>query len=124
MIRYRNHNHVALFHTEWQINDYSRFYTQFTLNESSSAQGDLLLSTAGLPGTPVGYNYANVSDLGTYSDLRVRRLLQVVGYERRIAERLVFNNELWWHGYNDGEPYLFNSTGRNLGLRVSLHWLF
>jgi len=124
MIRYRNHNHAALFNTEWQVNDRSRLYTQFSVNESSSALGDLLLSTAGLPGTPVGYDYTNVSDLGTYSDLRVRRLLQVVGYEHRIAERLVFNNELWWHDYQDGEPYLFKSTGRNIGLRVSLHWLF
>jgi hypothetical protein len=114
----------VLFNTEWQMNERSRFYTQFTLNESSSALGDLLLSTSGLPGSPVGYDYGAVSDLGSYSDLRVRRLLQVVGYERRIAERLVFNNELWWHDYDDGEPYLFNTNGRNVGLRVSVHWLF
>jgi len=124
MIHYRNNNHAALFNTEWQINDYSRFYTQFTLNESSSALGDLLLSTAGLPGTAVGYNYANVSDLGTYSDLRVRWLLQVVGYERRISDRLVLKSELWWRDYSDGEPYLFTTTGRNIGMNASLHWLF
>jgi hypothetical protein len=123
-MHHRNHNHAALFNTEWQMNEGTRLYTQFSFNESSSALGDLLLSTNGLPGVPAGYDYAAISDLGGYSDLRVRRVLQVVGFEKRIAERLVFNNELWWHDYDDGEPYLFNTNGRNIGLRVSMHWLF
>lgn len=123
-MKYRGNNHAALFNTEFTVSERTRIYTQFTMNESSSAQTDLTLDTTGLPGLPAGYNYANVSDLGTYSDLRVRRLLQVVGLEHRIANRLVLQNELWWHDYKDGEPYLFDTNGRNIGFQFSLHWLF
>lgn len=121
---YRGHHHAALFNTEFNLSERSRLYTQFSWNESQSALGGIALSTVGLPGTPVGYNYANVSDLNTYSDLRVRQLLQVVGLEHRVAERLVLRSELWWNDYQDGEPYLFDTNGRNIGFRASLNWIF
>jgi hypothetical protein len=121
---YRGNHHTALFNTEFNLSDRSRFYSQFTWTESSSSLGGLVLSTAGLPGVPAGYNYANVSDIYSDSNLRTRRLLQVVGFEHRLAERFVLQNELWWHDYKDGEPYLFDTNGRNVGFRVSLNWIF
>jgi hypothetical protein len=121
---YWGNHHTALFNTEWNVNDRSRIYTQFTFNESSSSLGGILLDTTGLPGLPAGYNYTNVSDLNNHSDLRVRRLLQVVGVEHRVADRLVLQNEIWWHDYKDGEPYLFDTNGRNIGFRIALNWIF
>lgn len=110
--------------TEFTLSERARIYTLFTMNESSSAQTGLLLNTSGLVGLPAGYNYAGVSDLGTYSDLRVRQFQQVVGMEYRVFERLVLQQELWWRDYQDGEPYLFDANGRNIGFRFSLNWLF
>jgi hypothetical protein len=121
---YWGNHHTALFNTEWNLSDRSRVYTQFTWTESSSSLGGILLSTAGLPGSPAGYNYTNVSDIYNDSNLRTRRLLQVVGFEQRLADRLVLQNELWWHDYKDGEPYLFDTNGRNIGFRFSLNWIF
>jgi hypothetical protein len=113
-----------MFNTEFALSERTRLYTQFTLNESSSSLGGINLDTSALPGTPAGYNYVNVSDLYTDSNLRVRRLMQVVGMEHRVAERFVLQQELWWHDYRDGEPYLFDTKGRNIGFRISLNWLF
>ena len=124
MMDYWGDHHTALLNTEFSLSERTRFYTQFTMNHSSSSLGNISLSTAGLPGTPAGYNYVNVSDYGTNSDLRIRNFIQVLGMERRIADRFVFTNELWWQDYKDGEPYLFDTNGRNLGVRVALHWIF
>jgi hypothetical protein len=123
-MRYRGHHHAALFNTDFTLSDRTRLYTQFSFNQSRSSLGDLVLVTTGLPGLPAGYNYANVSDLGDYSGLHLRRFLQVAGMEHRLGERLVLQNELWWHDYKDDDPYLFDTNGRNIGLRFSLHWLF
>jgi hypothetical protein len=123
-MKYWGNHHTAFFNMDFNLSERSRLYTQFTYNESSATLGDISLSTAGLPGLPSGFNYTNVSDLNSYSDLRVNRLLQVVGLEQRLGDRFVLQNELWWHNYNDGEPYLFDTNGRNVGFRVSLNWIF
>ncbi len=124
MMDYWGDHHTALFNTEFNLSERTRLYTQFTFNTSSSSLGNISLSTAGLPGTPAGFSYVNVSDYGTNSNLRIRRLLQVVGMEHRVAERFVVTNEIWWNDYKDGEPYLFDTNGRSLGLRVALYWVF
>ena len=128
-INYTANNHAVMLNTDFTLSDRTRLYTQFSLNESGSALSDLdLVASAAalnLPATYLAvYNPGNVSDYGTFSNLRVRRFLQVVGFEHRLSQRFITRQEFWWHDYKDGEPYLFDTNGRNLGLRIAFNYVF
>ena len=128
-INYAANNHAVLLNTELNLSGRTRLYTEFSLNESGSALSDLnLVASAASLNLPASYlasyNPTTVGDYGNFSNLRVRHFLQVVGFEHRLSQHFISKQEFWWHDYTDGEPYLFDTNGRNLGLRVSFNYLF
>lgn len=60
----------------------------------------------------------------TFSDLRVRQLVQTAGVNIRLTDDLVLNTMLVFNDYNDEQPYLYDATGKYLTFAAGVNWVF
>jgi hypothetical protein len=73
---------------------------------------------------PSGFDYTQVIDLGDYSTLDIRWASVEAGMQQMLRPYLMMNYALSYGDYNDRQPYLFDTTGRNLGFVVRANWEF
>jgi hypothetical protein len=99
-------------------------YGQLVLTEASSSFYDLALNPNDVPATPNGFDYVSISDMGDYSDLRMKWWYLEGGISHNIGAHTVFEYALTYDDYDDGEPYLADTSGKKLGLLFRANWLF
>jgi hypothetical protein len=59
-----------------------------------------------------------------FSDLEYRSLTQTFGVNYRVSNALVLNTTVAINDNNDQQPYLYDTTGRRVGVIVGLNWVF
>lgn len=74
-----------------------------------------------LPG--LDFNLMNAS-FADFSDVRIRRLVQMTGINYRLSPNLLMNVSIEYHRDWDDRPYLFDSTGRRVLTYAGLNWIF
>jgi hypothetical protein len=78
-----------------------------------------------LAGPTPGLDWELMSQsFGSYSGLRTRYVSQVLGVNIKVADNVVLNTNAEYHDYRDGQPYLFDTTGRRVTSFVGLTWLW
>jgi hypothetical protein len=99
-------------------------YGQFVLTDSAASfQGPSLDSTK-VPGIPPGFDYKVVSDLGNYSKLDIRWWNVEAGLRQTLRNRFLMDYAVTYQDYNDNQPYLFDTTGKNWGFVIRANWMF
>lgn len=72
-----------------------------------------------------GLDFVMMSDnFASFSDLDLREIVQAVGTNVRVADRLIWNVSFRYHDYQDDQQYLYDTTGRRLSYSTGLSWLF
>jgi hypothetical protein len=94
-------------------------------NRGTATISGLNYDVARLPApiTGLDFDLMNESFAG-FSDLRVRQVAHTAGFNYRLSDSLLLNGALEFHDYDDGQPYLFDTTGRRVLTYFGLSWLF
>lgn len=106
------------------MSDKSTLYGQLLLTEASSSQNGLFLDDSSLSGTPPGFDYASVTEIQDYSNLRLRWWQFEGGLKHLFTENVAFEYAVTYSDLNDYQPYLADRTGSRLGMLSRLNWLF
>ena len=99
-------------------------FGQFVLTDSAASFRGPALDPTTLTGTPPGFNYLDASDLGDYSKLDVRWWNLETGLRQALRNSLMMDYALTYQNYRDNQPYLFDTSGKNLGFVIRANWMF
>lgn len=124
MIRNSNDDHTAWAAVNIHASDKVTGYGQIVVTDSTASFRGPSLDHEDVPGTPPGFDYTAASDLGSYSALGIRWVSLEAGMRQILRPSLIMNYALSYDDYNDRQPYLFDTTGRNLGFVVRANWEF
>ncbi|MBN1568102.1 MAG: hypothetical protein JXA73_09660 [Acidobacteria bacterium] len=123
-IRNTNSDHTAWTAVNVQANDKIAGYGQFVLTDSSASFKGPSLDPTKVIGTPPGFNYPAVADLGNYSKLDIRWWSVEAGMKQALRNSLMMDYALTYQDYKDRYPYLFDTTGKNWGFVIRANWMF
>ena len=86
---------------------------------------DFDYSAGDLTGVLFGLDYPlHSAAMSGFSDLKIRRIGQVVGANYRVANNWVVNGVLVYDDYNDYQPWLEDTSGEYLNVYAGLSWIF
>jgi hypothetical protein len=107
-----------------KMNNKISAHGQVSLTEASGSFSGLQLDPSGLEGIPPGFNYAGISEMGNFSNLRMRWWYLEGGLQHLVGKHMVMDYALTYQDFRDSQAYLVDTTGTNLGLMVRANWLF
>lgn len=64
------------------------------------------------------------SSMSGFSNLKLNRVSQAVGFNYRMTKDLVLNTMLVYEDYDDREPWLYDATGRYVNVYAGVSWVF
>lgn len=106
------------------LNENLIFHGQASYTEATSSFSDLNLDDSSLPKIPPGFNYADVSELATFSRLSTRWWHVEGGLKQLLSSQYALEYNITYDDYIDAAPFLVNTTGSKLGLVFRFNWLF
>ena len=121
---YSVRNHTAFFAANYHINEKFSLFANLVLNDGRGSMGGIDLDSNNVEGTPPGFNYAAVSELGRFSALSVGRTQQIYGMNYRFQPNWVLSVVGYYGRYDDRHPYLFDANGRSAGAHAGISYVF
>ncbi len=124
MMSYSVRNHTALFSANYQVNDNFSLFASIVYNDGRGSMGNIGLDPNQVIGTPPGFDYRKISEIGRFSALSVGRTQQTYGLNYRFAGNWVLSASGYYANYNDRHPYLFDANGTTAGVDAGLSYIF
>ena len=124
MISYSVRNHATFVSANYKVNDRTSLFANVSFNDGTGTMGNLSLNPTTLVGSPAGFDYIAVSEIGRFSALSIRRTQQIYGINQQIAPGWVLSVAGYYADYKDRQPYLFDANGRTAGVHGGISYIF
>jgi len=90
---------------------YLHLFFKLYLNRTSEKMNSFSLDLGQVPGTPSGYDYSLVENMGDLADIDVLYVMGRYGLEVELKSGWYVTAAFEHYNYDDRSPYLFDGTG-------------
>ena len=125
-MNYRGHDTFAFFNASFVPTENLRLFAEFSFNQTDEGIDGLAMDPSTLVGVPPGglFDYHLPDYLGALSHLDIRQIMGKYGFEYSLPSGWFLNGSLRHNDYDDGAPYLFDSTGSYVSVVAGLGYKF
>lgn len=125
MMSYSVRNHTAFIAANYEPRTGTSLFTNIVFNDGRGSMGNINLNPALLTaGSPAGFDYIAVSEIGRYSALSIGRTQQMYGINQQVAPGWTLSVVGYYANYKDRHPYLFDTNGRTAGVHAGINYAF
>ncbi len=110
-MQYHGYDTTAYVNAHFMPTEKLRLFAELNVNQTDNAMDGIGIDLGQVPGTPEGFNYFLLQDLGTYSHLTIRQVMGKYGFHYRLSDHWMVKSYFSHYNYKDKSPYLFNTTG-------------
>ena len=121
---YSVRNHTAFLAANFEPRPGTQFFANVVFNDGRGSMGNINLNPATLVGSPAGFDYIAVSEIGRFSALSIGRTQQMCGLNQQLTPNWVLSVAGYYANYKDRQPYLFNANGRTAGVHGGINYVF
>ena len=121
---YSVRNHTAFVAANFELRAGTSLFTNLVFNDGRGSMGNINLDPTILVGSPAGFDYIAVSEIGRYSALSIGRTQQMYGVNQKIAPNWTLSVVGYFANYKDRQPYLFDANGRTAGVHAGINYAF
>ncbi|MCU0255263.1 MAG: hypothetical protein MUF60_00825 [Vicinamibacterales bacterium] len=100
-------------------------FANTALNTGTASITDFGYDAGSLTGVLFGLDFPlHSASMSGFSNLRLNRLSQTVGFNYRLTGNLVLNTMFVYEDYDDKEPWLYDATGSYTNFYAGVSWIF
>lgn len=123
---YQGENQTAFVNLQFLAGPRAEVFATTMFNKgTASVNGFQYDATNIVPVQAAGLDFALMSaSFAGFSDLDYRSLTQTVGLNVRLSGNVMVNTMLSVSDLKDRQPYLYDTTGRRVGVFAGVNWIF
>lgn len=123
---YESDNQTAFVNLQFLAGPRAEVFATTMYNKGTASINQFRYDSSNIvPVQAAGLDFALMSaSFAGFSDLDFKSLTQTVGLNVRVSGNVIVNTMLSFSDLKDEQPYLYDTTGRRVGVFAGLNWIF